>query len=71
MKKENSMNTRRNFIKTFSRAILTGGILGTSGWLLLREPSGEACNFDFPCANCRRLEGCKDAKAKEYKEKIR
>ncbi len=62
------MKDRRHFIKTLSRSVFAGGLLGMSGWLLLREPSGEACDFDFPCANCRRLSNCTDAKAKDYKE---
>jgi hypothetical protein len=67
MKSENSMNTRRNFIKTLSRSVFAGGLLGMSGWLLLREPSGGGCDFNFPCTNCSRLPDCSDAKAKAFK----
>jgi len=61
------MTTRRNFIKTFSRTLIAGGILGTGGYLLLKDTSGQTCDFDFPCKNCGKLSSCSETKAKEYR----
>jgi len=63
------MNSRRNFIKTIGRSLVAGTILGASGYLLLRDPSGDSCNFDFPCNNCKRLLSCSDQKAMDFKDK--
>jgi len=63
------MNNRRNFLKTLGRGLAAGAILGTSGYLLLREPSGESCDFEFPCNKCKQLSSCKEEKAADFKRK--
>jgi len=62
------MNTRRNFLKTLGRSLTAGAILGTSGYLLLRESSEESCDFDFPCSSCEKLSSCKEQKAADFKK---
>jgi len=61
------MNSRRDFIKQLSRTIFATGIIGCSGYLILRESSGQSCDFDIPCHNCKRLAVCGQSKAKEFK----
>ncbi len=51
------------------RGLAAGAILGTSGYLLLRKPLGESCDFDFPCSNCKQLSSCKKQKAVDFKTK--
>jgi hypothetical protein len=63
------MNSRRNFIKTIVRSLVAGTVIGTSGYLLFKEPSGELCEFDLPCGNCKQLSSCKQPKAKDFKKK--
>ena len=63
------MYTRKEFIiKTFRMATFTA-LAGVSGYLLLREQSDEACNFDFVCRNCKKLKECKLPEAVEQKKK--
>ncbi len=45
-------------------------MLGASGYLILRKPSGEQCEFDFKCTNCKRLSYCDQSKAKEFNKMV-
>lgn len=47
--------------------MVAGGILGTGGYLLLKDTSGQSCDFEFPCNNCNRLSSCNDKKAKDHR----
>jgi hypothetical protein len=62
------MTTRRTFIKTLTRSVVAGGILGTGRYLLFRDTSGQTCDFNFPCKDCRQLSSCKDGKAEEFRK---
>ena len=62
------MTTRRNFIKTLGRTLAAGGLAGMGGYLLLKDTSGQVCDFNFPCNNCGRLSSCNDQKARDYKD---
>jgi len=35
-----------------------GTIAVGSGYLLLKEETGETCTFDFVCRNCKKLTTC-------------
>jgi len=61
------MNSRRNFLKTLGRGLAAGTILGTAGYLLLRAPGSENCDFDFPCKNCKKLTSCNDQKVRDFR----
>lgn len=63
------MNSRRYFIKSLGRSLVAGTLAGTAGWLILRTPSGEACDFDFPCSRCKKLSSCKEQKASDFRDK--
>lgn len=60
---------RRNFIKKISRNLVLGGVLATSGYLLLKPETGEECNFDFICKDCRQLKNCSLPEADDFKKK--
>lgn len=63
------MYTRKDFIiKIFRMATFTV-LAGTSGYLLLRQQSDEACNFDFVCKDCKKLKECKLPEATDHKKK--
>jgi hypothetical protein len=64
--KVHTMSDRRRFIKTFGRGIALAGMAGLGGYLLLRDQSGENCDFDFICRNCRKQKTCQLPEAKEY-----
>lgn len=49
--------------------MVAGSILGTGGYLLLKDTSGQTCGFDFPCNNCNRLSSCNEKKAHDYRNK--
>jgi hypothetical protein len=60
---------RRNFIKGSLRFAAAGGLIGLSGFLLMREhPQGsQACDFDFICQNCKKKKRCDLPEAKEFR----
>lgn len=59
---------RRDFIKKMSRNVIVGGVLAGSAYLLLKPDTGEACNFDFICRDCRQLKSCTIPEAETYKK---
>ena len=59
---------RRDFIKKISRNLVLGGVLATSSYLLLKQDTGEECNFDFICKNCRQLKQCSLPEADDFKK---
>lgn len=63
------MQTRRDFIKKSFRMAGMAVLVGGSGYLLLREESDEACDFEFVCKNCKKLKECKLPEAKTFKWK--
>lgn len=63
------MTSRRNFIKTLARTLAAGGVAGMGGYLLLKDTSGQTCDFDFPCYKCSRLSSCGEQKARDYRRR--
>lgn len=61
------MYTRRNFIKIAVRNSALAGIAIGSGYLIFKDQSEEACNFDFICKSCKELKKCKLPEAEEHK----
>lgn len=59
---------RRDFIKEISRNLVLVGVVATSGYLLLKPDTGEECNFDFICKNCRQLKNCSLPEADDFKK---
>jgi len=59
---------RRDFIKKISRNLVLGGVVATSSYLLLKPDTGEECNFDFICKNCRQLKQCSLPEADDFKK---
>ena len=45
-----------------------GGVLATSGYLLLKPETGEECSFDFICKDCRQLKKCTLPEASDFKK---
>ena len=64
--KANTMNDRRKFIKTFGRGLALAGMAGLGGYLLFRDRTGDNCEFDFICRNCRKQKTCQLPEAKRY-----
>jgi len=62
------MHTRRNFIKIAIRNSALAGIAIGSGYLIFKEKSEEACNFEFICKSCKKLDKCKLPEAEEHKK---
>ena len=62
------MYTRKDFIIKIFRTATFTALAGVSGYLLLREQSGESCDFDFLCRDCKKLKECKLPEAKNQKE---
>ncbi len=63
------MYTRRNFIKIAIRNTALAGIAIGSGYLIFKDQSEEACNFDFICKSCKKLKECKLPEAEDHKNK--
>jgi len=61
------MYTRKDFILKIIRTATFASLAGVSGYLLLREPTDETCNFDFVCRDCKNLKECKLPEAKDHK----
>ncbi len=61
------MNDRRAFIKKVGRGAVALGLAGISGYLLLRESSGEDCSFDLACGGCRKNASCTHPQAKDFR----
>lgn len=60
------MLNRREFL---TKLIRNGSLLtlaAGSGYLLLREPSDEVCDFSFVCKNCKKVKSCTLPQADEY-----
>ncbi len=62
------MIDRRAFIKKIGRSLIVGGVIAGSGYLLLKPKTGESCNFDFICKNCRQLNKCSLPEAEDFKK---
>jgi hypothetical protein len=62
------MSSRRVFLKTISRSVMAAGLAGMSGYLVLKDTSGKACDFDFPCNGCKRFPSCNDPKARDFQK---
>lgn len=62
------MDSRRGFIKKSFRMLGFTILAGGSTYLLFREQSAEACNFEFVCNSCKNLEGCSLPEAKDHKK---
>jgi hypothetical protein len=61
---------RREFIKSIFRNIILTGILLFSGYLIFREKSENACEFDFICKNCKKLSSCDLPEAEQAKTNL-
>jgi hypothetical protein len=60
------MVNRRTFLKKVLRNMTFGTIAVGSGYLLLKEETGETCTFDFVCRNCKKLTTCGLPQADEF-----
>ncbi len=60
---------RREFIKKAGRAMVLGGIVAGSGYLLLKPKSDEKCDLDFICQNCKKSKTCSLPEAEEFNKK--
>lgn len=65
------MYTRKDFIIKVLRMTTFTVLAGASGYLLFREQSDEACNFDFVCRDCKKLKECNLPEAKDQKERMK
>lgn len=61
------MIDRRGFIKQLSRNLVLGGVIAGGAYLLLKPETGEECNFDFICRDCRQLKNCSLPEADDFK----
>jgi hypothetical protein len=51
---------RRGFLGSVARTGILSVLIGGSAFLLARKKeTGEACNLDFVCGNCRKNRYCK------------
>ncbi|PLX05341.1 MAG: hypothetical protein C0595_00015 [Marinilabiliales bacterium] len=64
--KLDNMQSRREFINKSLRIAGMAVLMGGSGYLLFREESEEACDFDFVCKNCKKNKECKLPEAKTF-----
>ncbi len=64
--KAHTVNDRRKFIKTLGRGVALAGMAGLGGYLLFRDRTGENCEFDFICRNCRKQKTCQLPEARQY-----
>ncbi len=63
------MMKRREFIRKAGRTLILGGIVAGSGYLLLKPRSGEKCDLDFICKNCKQNKTCTLPEAEAFKKK--
>lgn len=62
------MIDRRVFIKKMGRNLIMGGMIAGGAYLLFKPETGEGCDFDFICRDCRQLKDCKLPEADQYKK---
>lgn len=63
------MMNRREFIRKAGRTFILGGIVAGSGYLLLKPQSGEQCDLDFICKNCKQNKTCTLPEAESFNKK--
>ena len=62
------MDNRRTFLRTLGRGLLAAGLAGMGGYLLLREPTAEACSIDFICGSCGKRKSCTLPEAENFRK---
>jgi hypothetical protein len=58
---------RKDFFRSAGRFLLLGGIIGTSGYLVVNKRVTSKCTESPICMDCGKLSKCKFPQAKEVK----
>lgn len=59
---------RRNFFRNIAQGGLFTLLTGTGAYLSIRKPStGDNCDFDFVCQNCRKEKICQLPEASKFR----
>jgi hypothetical protein len=59
---------RRRFFTKLMQGVITLGLAGTAGYLLMKEKNGESCSLDFTCTLCDKTALCGLPAAESYRK---
>lgn len=60
---------RRQFIVKVIRGSILAGLVGTTGYLALRDSDENgSCTYNFLCSGCNKVRGCSIPEAREYRK---
>lgn len=59
---------RREFLDKIAGGVIFAVILALTGFLFFKEETGETCELEFVCKNCKQNKSCNLDEAKEFRK---